>query len=594
MTEGGPSRREMLHALYQTATYRPPLTAGIVSLSLVVAALEGVGLGFILPILEVARNDSGASSGLVRVFARIYELLGVPFTIEYIVAGVTLVIGIRYAASFLMGWLTAVLKTHYVRSLRTRAFENALNARIAYFDQRGSDEILNTIITQTQFAGRTISQTVRILDLSLVSVAYVAVALYLAPVLMFGTGVVLGGFMYGIRYTLEPGYSVGGRVADANERVQEAVQAGTQGIRDVKLFQMTDELFDDFRGAVNQFTRATITQRRNQLAIANVNQFITAATVFVLIYVGLELSSLTLGGLGVFLFAMFRLGPKLSNLNDVVYQTESDLPHLVRTQAFIERLERNQETEGNQSVPAPLNRFAFEDVTFEYNVNEEQVLRGVSFDVERGEFVAFVGPSGAGKSTIISLLARLYDPIEGRIVADGVSIREFDVDEWRSRVSVVRQNPFIFNDTLRYNVTVGNRDATQQAVERVCEIAKVTEFLDELPKGYDTMLGDDGVRLSGGQKQRVAIARALLKDADLLILDEATSDLDSHLEERVHSGIDAMERDYAMVAIAHRLSTVTNADQIHMMEDGQVIETGEHQALVNQDGRYAKLFTVQS
>lgn len=159
---------------------------------------------------------------------------------------------------------------------------------------------------------------------------------------------------------------------------------------------------------------------------------------------------------------------------------------------------------------------------------------------------------------------------------------------------MVRQDPFLFNDTLRANLTVGNRDATHAEIEQMAEVACVTEFLDDLPNDYDTQLGDDGVRLSGGQRQRVAIARALLKDADLLVLDEATSDLDTHLEEEVHQAIETMERDYAMIAIAHRLSTVTGADQIYTMDDGQIVESGTHDELTEVGGAYARLYVSQS
>ncbi|MEM4780799.1 MAG: ATP-binding cassette domain-containing protein, partial [Halalkalicoccus sp.] len=170
----------------------------------------------------------------------------------------------------------------------------------------------------------------------------------------------------------------------------------------------------------------------------------------------------------------------------------------------------------------------------------------------------------------------------------------FDVDEWREKISIVRQDPYIFNDTLEYNLTIGNRTVSRSRLDTACEVAKVSEFFDELPNGYETNLGDNGVQLSGGQRQRVALARALLKDADVLILDEATSDLDSHLEGEVHAGIEAVDSEYATIAIAHRLSTVRNADRIYTVEDGEITEVGDHEQLIETGGTYAELYAIQS
>jgi subfamily B ATP-binding cassette protein MsbA len=357
---------------------------------------------------------------------------------------------------------------------------------------------------------------------------------------------------------------------------------------------MSGELFDGFLDSVDQFAESSIQLRRNKAALDNFYQLAAAITVFVLIYAAFRFSSLSLGGLGVFLFAMFRFAPRVSNLNSRIYQIEGNLPHLIRTQQFVSELETHREPDdGAEPVPDPIDEIHFDDVSFAYGSNE-RVLDQLSFSVGDGEFVAFVGPSGAGKSTIVSLLTRMYEPDDGEIRAEDTSISEFPIDEWRSRISVVRQNPFVFNETLRYNVTIGNRDVSDSEFERVCEIAQVTEFVDDLPNGYDTVLGDEGVKLSGGQRQRVSIARALLKDADLLVLDEATSDLDSSIEERVHRAIEAMERDYAMLVIAHRLSTVVNADRIYTMEDGAVQEVGSHHELVEKDGTYADLYATQT
>ncbi len=590
------TRRDKIDALLDVARFNPKFAVLIVGLGLVAAVLEGVSLSFILPIIEIVQVDdpTAEADGLMAVFVDAYQMLGIPFTLGFVIVGVAAVMTVRYTTSFLVGWFREALRTYYIRDLQLRAFENALEAEVEYFDEEGSDDILNAIVTQTYYAGRVIQRVVKFLEKLFFSLAYLIIALVIAPMLTLFAIAILGGLTVLIRHVVEPGYEVGDLVADANERRQEAAQAGTQGIRDVRIFGLADELYGNFADAVDQYTDARITLRRNEAAINNFYNLGVAVSVFVLIYLALGFANLSFGALGVFLFAMFQLGPKVSRLNDYYYKIENDLPHLVRTQRFINHLEERKEVnDTSEPVPSEIETIEFDNVWFSYD-GEEDVLQGVDFEIEKGEFVAFVGQSGAGKSTIVSLLARLYDVDSGRIRANGRLIGEMDREEWRERISVVRQSPFIFNDTLKYNLTIGNRDVTQSEVERVCEIAKVDEFIDDLPNGYDSILGDEGVRLSGGQKQRVSLARALLEDSDLLILDEATSDLDSNLEREVQDAIEAMNRDYAMMAIAHRLSTVENADRIYTMEGGNVIECGCHGELIENGGKYAELHAIQS
>ena len=590
------SRQEKVDALLNVARFDPTFTFLLVGLGLVAAVLEGIGLSFILPIIEIVQLDDpvAEADGLMAVFVTVYQTVGIPFTLGFVVVGVTAVITLRYTTTFVVVWFREALRTRYMRDLQLRAFRNTLDARVEYFDTEDSDDMLNAIVTQTHYAGRVIKRIVRFTETSFLSLAYLLIALVIAPLLTSFAILVLGGLTVSLRHVLEPGYELGDLVADANERRQEAAQAGTQGIRDIRIFGLAGELYRDFTDAVNQYTSARITLRRNEAAIRNFSNLGVAVSVFVLIYLALRFAELSIGALGVFLFAMFQLGPKVSKLNKQFYKIENNLPHLVRTQTFIRKLEGKKEpNEPVRDVPAEVDHLEFDDVRFSYD-GEGQTLRGVDFEVEKGEFIAFVGQSGAGKSTIVSLLTRLYETDEGEIRANGIPTDEMEIDEWRDRLSVVRQSPFIFNDTLRYNLTIGNRDATEAELDRVCEIARVDEFFDDLPDGYDTMLGDDGVRLSGGQKQRVALARALIEDADLLVLDEATSDLDSNLEQEVRTAIEAMDRDYAMITIAHRLSTVQNADRIYTMDDGEVTETGTHADLLDDGGQYEELYTIQS
>lgn len=592
------SRREQLNALWRVGQYRPIFTVGIMLASVFAALLEAVGLSFILPIVEIVQSSgdpAAEADGIMIAFVRAYQIQGVPLTLGSAVAGVSLILTVRWTSTFFVRWLRGALVVDYTRELQTRAFENALEAKIEYFDREGSDDILNAIVTQAEYAGRVIQYIVNFVEQGLLSLMYLGIALVLAPRLTLLTLGLLGGFTFVFRVVLESGYDVGDRVADANEQVQQAVQAGTQGIRDTKLFDLKPELIDDFLTAVDQFAEASIKQRRNEQIINNFYNLLTAISVFMLIYLAITFANLSLGSLGVFLFAMFRLGPKASGLNSKYYRIENYLPHLVRTQDFIDDLKINREPHADtEPVPEEVRSVECEKLHFSYQGQDEEALSGLSFQFEKGEFIGFVGQSGAGKSTIISLLARLYEPDSGEIRANGRSIHEMDIDAWRRHVAVVRQDPFIFNDTLRYNLTIGNRDVSEAELDRVVDIACVDEFFGELPDGYETQLGDDGVRLSGGQHQRVALARALLKDADILVLDEATSDLDSNLEQQVQAAIENMERDYAIVGIAHRLSTVQNADRIYTVEQGEIIEHGKHEELIDKNGEYAELYEIQS
>ncbi|NHN65597.1 ABC transporter ATP-binding protein [Haloarcula sp. JP-Z28] len=592
------SRREQLQAIIRVGKHRPNLTVAIIIGGVFAALLEGVGLGFILPIVEIVQSPGDPTQqadGILLAFISIYQFFEVPFTLGSVVVGVSAVLTVRWTLTFFVRWMRSALAVDYTRELQKEGFDNALDARIEYFDQEGSDDILNAIVTQAEYAGRTIQFIINFVEQGLLALMYLAVALIIAPYLTFFSLIFLGGFSVLFRYLIESGYELGDEVADANERVQQTAQAGTQGIRDTKLFGLKNELFEDFLEAVDQFATSSITLQRNEQAIENFYNLLTAVSVFVLIYFALTLAKLSLGSLGVFLFAMFRLGPKASGLNSKLYKIENNLPHLVRTQEFIDELEQNSEpTHDSEPVPDDIQTGKFDDVHFTYEEQEDEALSGVTFEFEKGEFIGFVGQSGAGKSTIISLLVRMYEPDSGEIRANGRPIHEMDINKWRSQIAVVRQDPFIFNDTLRYNLTIGNREIPEKELDRVTRIAKVDEFFEDLPDGYETQLGDDGVRLSGGQRQRVALARALLKDADVLVLDEATSDLDSNLEREVQKSIENMQRDYAIVGIAHRLSTVKNADRIYSLDAGEIVETGEHEELINMGGQYAELYAIQS
>lgn len=234
----------------------------------------------------------------------------------------------------------------------------------------------------------------------------------------------------------------------------------------------------------------------------------------------------------------------------------------------------------------------FEDVHFSYDHGRE-ILKGISFEVPPGRSVAIVGPSGAGKSTISRLLFRFYDVSAGRITIDGQDIAQVRQDSLRAAIGIVPQDTVLFNDTIAYNIRYGRVDATEAEVRRAAELAQIHHFIESLPDGYDTMVGERGLKLSGGEKQRVAIARTILKAPPILVLDEATSALDTHTEQDIQSALNLVSRERTTLTIAHRLSTIVDADEIIVLRSGQIVERGTHRALLAEGGLYAEMWTMQ-
>ncbi len=282
----------------------------------------------------------------------------------------------------------------------------------------------------------------------------------------------------------------------------------------------------------------------------------------------------------------------------------SEIAHVARQLAdtiastrryFAVQQEKPAVVDGPLRPPAPEGGSAirFEAASFVYPGARRPALSNVSFDIPAGATMAVVGPSGAGKTTIANLLLRFWDPSVGRILVDGVDLRDFELDHLRRRISLVSQDTYLFNDTLRANVLLARPEADESEIRRALGQAALAEFVDSLPDGLDTKVGERGVQLSGGQRQRVAIARAFLKNAPTLILDEATSHLDAVSEAQVREALDALMRNRTTIVIAHRLSTVRNADLLAVLDHGHVVETGSHAELLARNGLYARLIRRQ-
>jgi ABC-type multidrug transport system fused ATPase/permease subunit len=261
---------------------------------------------------------------------------------------------------------------------------------------------------------------------------------------------------------------------------------------------------------------------------------------------------------------------------------------------WVERARTQFQQDGDRPFLGLEKCIRFENITFSYSKDSGNVLKNLSFVIPKSKMVAIVGPSGSGKSTVVSLLGRLYDPQEGAILVDDCDLRDYKIDTWRRRISVVSQNIFLLNDTVERNLIFGLiRPIDECEVRRAAELAACSEFIESLPQGYQTLLGERGTRLSGGQQQRIAIARAILADPQVLILDEATSHLDSITERAIQKAMISFQDDRTLIVIAHRMSTIRRAERIIVLDDGMVIEQGTHETLMRARGRYWDLIEHQ-
>jgi ATP-binding cassette subfamily B protein/subfamily B ATP-binding cassette protein MsbA len=333
---------------------------------------------------------------------------------------------------------------------------------------------------------------------------------------------------------------------------------------------------------------------------------IPAASAGVLIYGGTQVlaGNLTIGDLMMFsAYLLMLLGP-IETLTNTASQIQTNLAAMDRV---LDLLAEEQEFGGRrEGIPLPRRDVSgaldLQDVSFGYPraagaaeaVDADPVLRHISLKIDAGRTVAFVGPSGSGKTTLCNLIARFHDPTRGRILLDGRDLRTLDVRDYRRLLGIVEQDVFLFDGTVAQNIAYARRDATAEQVMAAAKAANAHGFIEELEQGYQTIIGERGVRLSGGQKQRIAIARALLADPVILILDEATSNLDSESEALIQASLAGLMKGRTCFVIAHRLSTIRGADQIVVLEDGEIRETGTHDSLMAQSGRYSELVRIQT
>nr|WP_289623513.1 ABC transporter ATP-binding protein [Alkalihalobacillus deserti] len=384
--------------------------------------------------------------------------------------------------------------------------------------------------------------------------------------------------------------------SQALAEVQGHLHERVQGMSVIRSFALEDYEQAQFAKRNTHFLNRAIDHTKwNAKTFAVVNTITDVAPLLVIFVAGyfVIIGQLEVGAMTAFVLYMERLyGPLRRLINSSTTLTQA-VASMDRVFEFIDEKYDIEDEPESKPLTRAKGHLEFRNVTFQYNEGDKPVLKNVNLDVKQGETIAFVGMSGGGKSTIISLIPRFYDVSSGEILLDGSDIRKYQVRTLRDNIGMVLQDNILFSDSIKKNILMGRPDATDEEVIAAATAANAHEFIIGLPAGYDTEVGERGVKLSGGQKQRVAIARVFLKNPPILIFDEATSALDLESEHFIQEALEKLAKDRTTFIVAHRLSTITHADRIVVIENGEIVEVGSHNDLMKREGSYKKLFDVQ-
>ena len=539
---------------------------------------------------EVVTNNFG------YFVSRLIETEGASYTL--IILGIYLVLMtlLKVGATYLGGFFLVPIRTGVVRDLRNQLNAKILALPLGFFSEERKGDVLARI---TGDVGEVENSVMSSLDLLLKNPILIFV--YLGSMLVISWQLTLFVFL-----VLPIAGFVMGRVGKSLKRTSleaqnqwgqliSQVEETLGGLRIVKAFTAEEFVDKRFRDSNEEYRQTVIGVNRRQLLAHPVSELLGTATIAIVLWYGGSLilnrdSSIDASTFIYYLVIFYSLINPLKDLSKGAYAIRRGMGSMER----VDRILQAESTITDPAEPKPVvfnEAIRLEKVSFRYA--EEWVLCDVDLTIRKGQTVALVGHSGSGKSTLVDLIPRFYDVVEGRITIDGTDIREVAVADLRRLMGNVNQEPILFNASVFENIAFGVEGATLEKVRQAAEVAHADEFINEMPAGYDTNIGDRGGKLSGGQRQRLSIARAVYKNPPILILDEATSALDTKSERLVQSALDHLMEGRTTIVIAHRLSTIIHADVICVVDDGRIVEQGTHDELLALGGHYAKLHAIQ-
>ena len=505
----------------------------------------------------------------------------------------------KTATMYLANHFMVPIRNGVVKDIRNSLFNRTLSLPIAYFSDEHKGNIIARMTSDVQEIEWGIMSSLEMIFRDPVKIIIYLVSMIIisweltvfAFILLPIVGLLIGKTGRSLRKTSMAGQE---KMGSLLSQIEEMIG----GLRVIKAFNAEKHISEKFEKDNEDYTKLMNHINRIRFLASPLSEFLaTVAVVIILCFGGTMIlatdSTFSSEALIGYLLIFSQIIQPAKSLSTAWFNIKKAMASVDRVNEILNAENQIINTQGDEHIPEFCNEIEFRNVKFSYNADTE-VLHGINLTIKKGQTIALVGQSGSGKSTIVDLIPRFYDVTEGEILIDGKNIRDYRLKELRNLMGYVNQTPILFNDTIFNNITLGQEGISQADVERAAKIANAYDFIMETENGFQTNIGDGGCKLSGGQRQRISIARALLKNPPILILDEATSALDTESERLVQEAIEQLMKNRTSVVVAHRLSTIKNADLIIVLNEGKIVETGKHDELIAKQGTYYRLHTLQN
>ena len=591
-----PSRSD-LRILYPSFRKYAHLIGITVLVSIAASISEGLSVGMVIPFLQTFTEGAAGGIGIDWIDSRLFGPESDPMMRMYFIfALILLATWFSAVCSYYSDVYGAKSRARIIEDLRLRVVDQLQSVALQYYSKSKGGEILNSILNEIGRTTSALGISLAFLSQGTMLLTYLALMFWISWELSLVALALFGGLSVALSRIVTRVKRQGREITETSGAFTAAISELIDGIRTVMVHNKQDYERDRIEQKTSNFANAVITTAKYHSMIKPLSRAVVGTILLGLILFAVKFyvftGMLDMAYLLTFLLAMFRTMPIINHLNILRGDWAQNRAGIANVADLLRSENKPYLKDGPHLAPPLQTSIEFDDVTFSYEPGRP-VLRNISLTIERGKTTALVGSSGAGKTTLADLIPRFYDPDSGVIRLDGVDIRDFTQRSLRSHIGIVSQHTHVFNDTVFFNIAYGDPTVSRAAVVEAARRANALEFIEEMEEGFETVLGDRGVRLSGGQRQRIAIARALLLNPDILILDEATSALDSVSEKLVQESLDELREGRTVVAIAHRLSTIENADWVVVLEDGRVVEQGTYADLLERRGQLWTYHSLQ-